>query len=412
MEIFSVCTDIIEKVSNNESDFKTILNKETKDLKADEKTKIASYCGAYFRNYFLISHLADFLSFKKDSPEFIYLGLLYINNGFLHFVDENKMFTDFMTLAISKKHNFSKEEIFFIKDVISKKRNYEFFNIKKGTLEYYSIKFNKPTWLIKLLLKQFGSKGGFKLLYELSKMPRQFARVSYGRKFNPNQNFIKIESDLFEYLNDTSIRKEECIYDKTLFITQACIGKILRKFNLKNKNITLFQGYENNLCLEVFKVFISSNNINFVSDDFEKVFKNFDILKEYDEKNAHFYEAKEDGLVPIINQTQDLIIYSPDSSNFELFRRNPEYGVYFKADKIDRYITLIRNGLKEISSFLDEDGKLLFMLPTLDLKETHQITEKFIDNNPGFSLIEEAFYLPHQEDNSLMYYAIIGKKHE
>lgn len=411
MEILSTCYEIISEVTNHEYTFRDSYNLVCKDIKGNDKARIASFCGFYFRNYFLIEHLASYLKLKKDGVAFVYLGLLFANNSFLHYLDDNSTFSLFLEKAITEGHSFTKEDLNFIKNVITKKRCSQFFDVKKGTIEYYSIRFNKPGWLIKLLLKQFQSKPGFKLLYEISKMPRQFAKVSYAKKFNPNQNFIKVEGDLYEYLNDTSIRKEDVIHDKTLFITQACVGKILKKIDLNNSNITLFQGYETNLCHEVFKKYIENNNINFISDDFKKVYKNFDVLRKYEEKNAHFYEAKEDGLLPILHLKQDLIIYSPDSSNFELFRRNPEYGVYFKPDKIDGYITAIRNGLNEISSFLDDNGKLLFIVPTLNLKETHYLIDRFIENNP-FNIIEEKFFLPNQEENSLMYYAILGKKHE
>ena len=122
MDSYYISTKLIKNVCFGLCDFQTSLKKETKDCSRNEQIEIAHISGLFFRNYFLINHLANILNFKKNSDEFIFLGLLYVNNAFIKKVDKNKMFNDFLQMIIKKQYTLSREEIYYIKEVINTKR--------------------------------------------------------------------------------------------------------------------------------------------------------------------------------------------------------------------------------------------------------------------------------------------------
>ena len=411
MDTYKVAFSVIKNVVNKELDLKNSLKKESKDATRGESIEISQISGIFFRNYFLIAHLADILNFKKNSDEMIQLGLLYVNNAFRKKVDQNKMFNDFLMYIIQKKHQLSKDEIFYIKDVISRKRTFDFFDVKKGTLKYYSLRFNKPEWLIKLLCKQYGKKEGLSIVYEISAMPQQFVSVNYSKAFSPTMAFKKIDADLYEYTNPTSIRKEESFHDGQIYLTQLGYIEAFSSFDLSNSNLTCYLGDFNNIALDFFKKFVGRNNtLNFVSKDNKLTYKIFDEIKSNKLKETHFYEGNESTLIALLAKKQDLILYSPKCSNFELFRRNPEYGVYFNVDDLDKIINSIKDGLNEVVKYLEVDGTLLYLVPTINLKETHNLINEFIEKNKeSFVLDKEKIYLPNKEGNSLLYYAKIRR---
>ena len=411
MDTYSVAFKVIRHVIDNEFDLKDSIRKETKEATRGETIEVSQISGIFFRNYYLISHLSGILNFKKNSDEMIELGLLYVNNAFRKKIDQNKMFNDFLMFIIQKKHQLKKEEIFYIKDVISKKRTFDFFDVRKGTLRYYSLRFNKPERLIKMLSKQYGKKDGLAIIYEMSAMPQQFVSVNYQKSFSPTMAFKKVGDDLFEYTNPTSIRKEDSFHDGQIYLTQLGNLEALKNLNYQNSNLTCFIGEFNSIALDFFKKFVNKGNIlNFISNNKKQVYKIFDVIKANNLNETHFYESNEDSLEAHLSIKQDLILYSPRSSNFELFRRNPEYGVYFKIDSLDEIIISIKNGLKNISKFVDVNGLLLYVVPTVDLKETRVLVSEFVDENKeNFVLEEEKMLLPNKEGNSLLYYAKIRR---
>ena len=411
MDTYSVAFKVIKHVIDNEFNLKDSIRKEIKEATRGETIEVSQISGIFFRNYYLISHLADILNFKKDSEEMISLGLLYVNNAFRKKIDQNKMFNDFLMFIIQKKHQLKKEEIFYIKDVISKKRTFDFFDVRRGTLRYYSLRFNKPEWLIKMLSKQYGKKDGLAIIYEMSAMPQQFVSVNYQKSFSPTMAFKKIEDGIFEYTNPTSIRKEDSFHDGKIYLTQLGNLVALKDLNYENSNLTCFIGEFNNIALDFFKKFVNKGNtLNFISNNSKEVYKIFDEIKSNNLNETHFYDSKEDHLEAYLSIKQNLIVYSPKSSNFELFRRNPEYGVYFKIDSLDEILNSIKNGLKNISIFVEVGGLILYIVPTIDLKETRVLVSEFIEENKGnFSLEKEKMFLPNKEGNSLLYYAKIRR---
>lgn len=411
MDTYNVAFKVIKHVVDNEFDLKDSIRKETKEATRGETIEVSQISGIFFRNYYLISHLSEILNFKKNSDEMIELGLLYVNNAFRKKIDQNKMFNDFLMFIIQKKHQLKKEEIFYIKDVISKKRTFDFFDVRKGTLRYYSLRFNKPEWLIKMLSKQYGKKDGLAIIYEISAMPQQFVSVNYQKSFSPTMAFKKISDDLYEYTNPTSIRKEDSFHDGKIYLTQLANLEVLKNLSYENSNLTCFISEFNNIALDFFKKFVNKGNIlNFVSNNRKQVYKIFDEIKSNNLNETHFYEANEDGLEASLSTKQDLILYSPKSSNFELFRRNPEYGVYFKIDSLDEIISSIKNGLINITKFLEVNGLLLYVVPTINLKETRNLIAEFVEKNKDeFLLEEEKMFLPNKEGNSLLYFARIRK---
>ena len=411
MNLFVVSTKIIKNVIHGIYNLKDGLKKETVELTRYEALEVSSICGLFFRNYFLIEHLAKFLNFPEKSDEFIFLGLLYVNNAFLKRVDQNKMFNDFLTFIIQRKYQISRDEISFIKNVISVKRTFRFFDVKNGSLEYYSLRFNKPKWLIKMLSRQYGKSDGLRIIYEMSSMPSQYVSTYYLKSFVPSNDFKKMADDLYLYTKDTSIRKEDDFHDKKIYLTQVGYHEVMSKFEYNLGNLTCYLGEENTIAYDFLKKFADTDcELNFISATLERNYKMFDYLKGLKLSNTHFYEASENHLENIFNVKQDFILYSPRSSNFELFRRNPEYGVYFQIEELDFIINDLKSGIRNISKYLEVDGKLLYLVPTINLKETRYLIEEFIEENKEeFELIEEKVYLPNKEENSLLYYAIIRR---
>ena len=115
-------------------------------------------------------------------------------------------------------------------------------------------------------------------------------------------------------------------------------------------------------------------------------------------------------MIANISEKQDLCVYIPKSSNFELLRRNPEYGILFDNQTLDGIIAKQEEELNDIVGHLNVGGYLCYAVPTFDIKETLVQMKKFLDTHKNFSLVKEITSFPNEKGNSLYYFALVKKE--
>lgn len=99
-------------------------------------------------------------------------------------------------------------------------------------------------------------------------------------------------------------------------------------------------------------------------------------------------------MIARLNFKQDLIFYVPKSTNFEKFYYCVEYPVNFNQKDIDKLIKEQKEGIKEISSYVAENGMLVYAAETIDKKETSNIINDFLETNDDFELVTSEFVKP------------------
>ena len=102
----------------------------------------------------------------------------------------------------------------------------------------------------------------------------------------------------------------------------------------------------------------------------------------------------------------------PKSSTLDLLRSTPDYFLRIKQEQLDQIIQDEYNCLDECSKFVEDDGELVYMIPTLSRKESNSLIANFLVNHPDFSLITEHQFFPFESYDSCMYYARLKKMGE
>ncbi len=115
-------------------------------------------------------------------------------------------------------------------------------------------------------------------------------------------------------------------------------------------------------------------------------------------------------MIAHLNFKQDMIFYVPKSTNFQKFYYCPEYLVNFDQKDIDLLINDQKEGLKEIAEFTAQNGILVYVVETIDKKETSDVINDFLANASDFELINSEFIFPKNEIKVFGYYAILKRK--
>ena len=128
--------------------------------------------------------------------------------------------------------------------------------------------------------------------------------------------------------------------------------------------------------------------------------------------HLYIYESNYQGLITCISKKANVFICLPKSSIFDLLRSTPDYFLRIKQEQLDQLIVDQLNCLEECSKFVEDDGELVYMIPTLSRKESNSLIANFLVKHQEFSLIEEHQFFPFESFDSCMYYARLKKMGE
>lgn len=419
MEIIERTSLIIkELLKDHKNYFELITGYEKKEgFSAQDKTKMIQLVGAFLRNYYFISCIEKFVFDSKNIDVLIRVGLYYVNNAYVKAVSEEEAYESLNKFLNSIGKDLSSIQTTVLNDICKQKRQYYFSNLTKGSFKYFSVKFNLPEWFIKMMVKHYGKDVGLQTCREISKMPNQYAIINQFKVLSDEANkhlsdFKDLGDGVYEYNEKVSLRKNYLIKEKYFFQIQLGFADFLKQLPaLDHSELTIYLGSKNNMYFSLLgKYAKDGNNISIIT---KHLYENYDLLtkiKEYRIKGVHFYEAEESGLDPLISKPQDLLVYSPKSSELEKLRIEPDYSLFFDVNSLDSIIENELKGLENVSKFVKEDGLLIYYVKTLGKKETSQLIEEFLNKHPEFELTNEKQYFPYERENSVLYYACLRKK--
>ena len=420
MELMIRTGEIIKEILQTKKNYFELVTQVEKKEKIDEKTKsqMIQLIGSFLRNYYFIRHIERFVFESKDINVVIQTGLYFVNNAYVNVLTKEEADNQYNAYLKSVKKDLSPYQKRVLDDICKQKKAYYFTDLNKGSIRYFSVKLNLPEWFIKMMIKHYGKDVGIKTCREISRMPKQFAIVNPFKLLNGDvktkidKDFSLVRDNIYVYNNKVSLRKNPLIKDKSLFQIQYGYINMIEQFeDLKHSNVTIFLGDKNNIYFPLLaKYAVNGNNVSIVT---KHLYENYDLLtkiKEYKIKNTYFYEASEDGLDPYLNKKQDLILYFPNSSEIENFRIEPDYSIFFEQNSLDILIKEELEGLESIAKHLTDTGTIVYSVRTLGKKETSGIVEQFIQLHPEFELVNEKQFFPYEEENSIIYYAILRKK--
>ena len=420
-KIYDHSYNVLRSVLKERLTFSLAVKNNSRGVSKEEFSAMNSLSGIFLRNYYSIRVIAKQVFGTTQEEPLIYIGLVYVNNLFKKIVDEK----DSLTYLVNKlslfqikyddevKANFKKSlenKNGFLKEVLSTKKG------NKNPLTYLSCITNLPEWIIKMLNSQYGRAYGIETIHSLFKMPKQFAikntlfcEIKEGEL---SENYKEIETNFYEYKSKTSIRKDFLIRDARFLPIQKAEYEMIKFLpNLEGKCITFYFEEKNSIYVALINKYLNSGNkLSLASNNPHLNPDLYARIKPLKKENLDIYESSESELIAHLSEKQDLFILLPKNSNLELLRRTPEYGIIFDEKTLDGLIENELNEILDVGQYVADGGKLVYCVPTFNIKETMLVVNKFLNKNKNFSLIKESTYFPFEKDNSVFYFAVFEKK--
>lgn len=422
VNIYESCFKVIKFVVKGKTQFSTAVRKLGNEIEKKYTKEINALSGTYLRNFYFIKALSR-LAFgveDEDSEATIYIGLAFVDIVYKKINEKPEIYKFLASKLALYQVKFGDEEKKLFEEACESKEtflkaHYESKGIEAG-YKYLSAKHNLPVWVIKSLLKQYPKNTSIKAIGAMTKMPYQFVTVNnLILKEYPNglfDDFKEVAENLYMYQLNSSIRKNNFVRVAELVPLQKAeyiFGHSLPL--ISDGSVTFYFEERASLYPVLADRYIKNNKLVLLTDNKKS---NVDLFTKVGGKveNANFelYESTRGEIIAHIPEnSQDLFVFMPKSTNMEQLRRLPEYGIIFDENSMDEIFKNEKEGLIDAKHYVKKDGYLAYAVATLNLKETLLVAQTFVANNRDFILEKEKIFFPNEKENSVFYFALFRK---
>ena len=407
MHKFNIAIETLDSILKDGVPF-NLATKNTLDkysVPLDERSDVTGVIGCELRHHLLFETLINDAFQVEEGKEFSHSGLLLAlaNYHFYQKFDKQEV-----VALVSKSTNLDKKAIEDFLEANNDRNDLIPSRFQKGSFEYLSLRYNCPVWLVKMLNKHYGRGLAFKVLQTNTKpliQSYKLINIDQGKiLLDPSFGVSPVEG-MVNYVGKGTARNTEPYKKKQILPERMAFKDSLDKFNFKAMpNIAVYSSYPNTMFVDLANR-IEGGHIDLVVPDITTYNDAKKLIAIYGLKNISLYEEKAANLLACISNKVDYFFMLARNSNFDLLRTNADYFLRFNRDNLDSIMNEQRYSLEEAASLIAEGGELIYMIPTLNKKESKQIVTEFLLIHKDFSLLEEKQYFPFEDLNSTLYFA-------
>ena len=419
MQIVSLIHDVLKKIVIDGVPFNLAIKNEFRNGKNDLgfKKDVALNVGCTLRHYLVFNEIITrFTSEELQEEKKLALMILLSDFLFIKRLDENEKYS-FIEEAF--KDIKSIEEIKTLINEYVKGKNLIPDDYPFESNEFLSFRYNTPLWLVKMWKKHYGYHLCKKILKANSRSSYVYCRINNSKTkevfLAENSDFgdTSLANDMVIYNGRSPLKDLEIYKSGDIFPFKTSIKNLFDRLDLDPiKGIAYYAGFVNLFYLEIMAKFSKYVAFDYIAGQSQAYFDAKKVFNYYGLKNVRLYEEKITSLETILSNKVHTFFVLPLNSNFSLLRNTPDYFLRFKKEMLDELIQGEFDSLNEASKFVEDGGDLVYIIPTISYKESHGVVEKFLLGNNQFSLLEEKQYLPCDDFDSSVYFAILRKNNK
>ena len=375
------------------------------------RPNVAGLVGCELRHHLLFTYLLEpNKEWTTEEKYYAYLGLA--NEYFF------KRF-DGLIVKAALKEKLGEDKLTLLEPLFLKAGKPEEYiptTIARSSNQYLSLRYNTPEWVLKIW-EHFGYGVTYKILRKnirpLISTLRVRTSILKEDELLKNPDFKKTTVEgIVAYTGKMPLRRLDEVKQGKIFIEKPAIKATLDKFKVSEPSEAfLFSGNEDDSIIKEFiESYGSSIGLNIGVYDVSKRVEVTKLIKALDLRNVNFFSGDPVAIDAAISRPQDLVVVSPNSSNFDLIREYPDYILHFKKEGMDELFAKEKAMLEGCSKFVAENGTLLYVIFTISRKEGHQTIADFLQVHPEFKFINEVQLFPFDELDTAMYYAVLRKE--
>ncbi len=401
---------IKEDITFNEAIKEVFINNESdKDL----LPIVSSLVGCELRHHLFLHHILEIYTLEEDE----YIVLIALANNYFLKKFEKEDVISYVRVEIKDKYNEDLDNLLTYEGQIL---DLVVGEIEPTSLEYASLRFNVPKYLLKMWFKHYGKAPIYKLLKRNIKPSQSYysvntTKISEDELLRKYELFQKTNYDnVVTFNSKTSIKKQRAYQNYEIFNERLALKLILDKVFPSNHDIeemTLYYGDDKSVLRDLYIRANKKIGLRVAVNNIDEHPEILHLLRVEKCKNVTYFTPSDYSLMDLaITSPQDLIVVYPKSSSFDKIKKYPDYLLHFKQNCLDELIKNQIESLQGFSKFVRKGSNLLYIVDTLNKKETNAVIDEFLEKNPDFELVESKQYFSFEECDTTMFYCLLKKK--
>ena len=412
MKLFEVSHSCLMDILYKKTPFKlAVENTCTKyTVFREDRKNLTNILGCSLRHYYVFEYLISLLE-KELSEEQHAALLLYLSNHlFVPVLSANEVDSLLDKLSIDKKDIDKLNELSLDKTkLIPDKYSNE-------SIEYLHYRFNVPLWVLKMWMKHF--KGyTYKIVKSINRPSNHYAIIC--NDVSDKDALLKEHPEIKPtfinglYLFDGKVApKRHSLFkeEKLVEITPAEYY-LLSKLDLDVlRGIAAYTEIQNDLHLQLMGLLSRQYKMELIAGSPEALYSVKKELEQYKLLGVNLYEANHSSIITCLSEKVHTFFVMPKNTNFAEFRKSPDYFNRVEQSELDGYISNQKAALVNASDFVEENGNLIYIVPTMNKKETVQIVDDFLKERKDYVLVEQKQFLPFDKYDSTLFIAIFRRE--
>ena len=308
------------------------------------------------------------------------------------------------------------EKVQYLFDLAATPENYVPTEVDRKSPLYLSLRFNVPEWAVKIIA-HFGGSAAYQSLRKFSRPASTTLRVrtsalSLSSVFEkPEFSSTPVNGIVF-YKGNVPLRKLPEFQKGLLFAEKMLTKSILDAHPVSDPGqILLYNGNpDSSLEREIIESYGEHVGINIAVPNVDERVEVTRLIKDKGLHNVNFFSAPDPlNMEASISAPQQLVVASPNSTNFDLIPNSPDYLLHFDTQMMDAILDQEKKVLEGAAKYVAEGGTLLYVVYTISKKEGRLTISEFLKNHREFRLVEEKQHFPYEELETAAYVAELVK---
>ena len=375
------------------------------------RSNVQALVGCELRHHYLLDNLMERFFPETSFESSIYTRFMVANHLFLKRFP-NK---DLYLLAIK---DFPKDKVDELVDYLNTTDEIIPTN-DKNSPQYLSLRFNTPSWIIKMWQKQYGMGLVFKILK--TNYRHSIPSVRINTSVIDSESFFRKYSDFAPsgvqdiafYNGKGGARQVKEFQDYTVFYMRTATKYVIDRLDIEPMiGVAIYSEMPNNIHLDMMTRFDNKLHMEMLTNHYPHYLDVKKSLEHFNYPKVAVYEAGYSSLITCISEPVGTMFCLPKSSLLDMLRSAPDYFLRIKQEQLDGLIANELASLEECAKFVEVGGSLVYMVATICKKESSGLIGTFLFNNQNYELVEERQFFPFDSYDSCLYYAILRNKGE
>ena len=411
MKLFEQAHSCLMEILYKKTPFKLAVentcNKNT--IFREDRKNLTNIIGCSLRHFYVFDNLVLQASKDFNDAQKVALYLFLSNNLFVPVLSAEEV------EAALKKFEIKEADVIKLKDLSKDKTKLIPEKINNDSIEYLHYRFNIPNWVLKMWMKHF--KGyTYKIVKSINRPANHYAIVNSGL-LKPEEvaKYPELEATQFDglylYNGNVAPKRHSLFKDGKLVTITPAEHYLLSKLDLDViRKIAFYSETFNELHLQLMAMLSANYHMDIIAGTAEAYYQTKKDLEKYRLNGVNLYDTGHTSIITCLSDKVSNFFVAPKNTEFAEFRKSPDYFNRVDANALDGYLSNQLASLISASDFVEDGGNLIYMVPTMNKKETVQIIDDFLKEKTDYKLVEARQFLPFDKYDSTLFIAILRKE--